>query len=138
MFTRMSLPSDVRLDKWLWAVRLFKTRALATAACRAGQVTVLDHQAKPAREVHLGEIVAAQIGPIVRTVKVIQLADRRVSAREAALLYEDLTPPSEFEKLRLASKAPAPHRPKGTGRPTKKERRQWLGLFKDATPFSGE
>ena len=123
----MSLPA-VRLDKWLWAVRLYRTRTLAAEACRAGHVKIAGHQAKAARDVHLQEVIVAQVGPLTRTVKVIALTERRVGPKLVSLYLEDQTPPSEYDKARAIRQQPVFLRPKGAGRPTKKQRRTLLGL----------
>lgn len=116
-------PREVRLDKWLWAVRLFKTRALATEACAAGHVQVNGQRAKPGRTVHPGEMIVAQVGEVRRTVRVLSGLDRRVGAKALAPYLEDLTPAEELSKPREARLEPLFHRPKGAGRPTKRERR---------------
>jgi ribosome-associated heat shock protein Hsp15 len=118
-----------RLDKWLWAVRLFKTRALATDACRAGSVTIGDQSAKPAREVHAGETVVVQQGLIVRTLKVIGVPRSRVGAKAVPEFCTDLTPASEFEKLRTQRLQHVLARAKGSGRPTKRDRRTIDRIF---------
>src|SRR4051794_32617451 len=94
----MDATQSVRIDKWLWAVRLYKTRSLAMAACRNGQVRIGGQPVKPAREVKLNDIIEAKTGDITRTVKVIALLERRVSAQVAKEHAEDLTPASEYEK----------------------------------------
>lgn len=123
-------PTEVRLDKWLWAVRLFKTRSLATEACAAGHVQIGGQRVKPARSVHPGELVEAQVGEIKRTVRVLGLLGHRVGAALVARYLEDLTPPEELNKPREARIEPFIHRPKGAGRPTKRDRRllDQLGL----------
>jgi ribosome-associated heat shock protein Hsp15 len=125
-------PADsaaARLDKWLWAVRLFKTRSLATSACRAGSVTVNDLVAKPAREVHAGETVRVRQGLIVRTMQVIGVPRSRVGAKLVTTYCQDLTPPEEFEKAKEHSVQQFLAREKGSGRPTKRDRRLMDGLF---------
>ncbi len=126
----LEIPTEVRLDKWLWAVRLFKTRGLATEACAAGHVKIGGQRVKPARSVHPGELVEAQVGEIERTVRVLGLLDRRVGAALVPRYIEELTPPEELNKPREARIEPFIHRPKGAGRPTKRERRMLdqLGL----------
>jgi ribosome-associated heat shock protein Hsp15 len=114
-----------RIDKWLWAVRLYKTRSLAATACRNGQVLVNEAKVKPAREVHPGEIVKARTGEIQRTLKVIAAPPSRVGAKLVPEFAEDLTPPSEFEKQRERTPPPQFQWSKGLGRPTKKARRLW-------------
>ena len=113
-----------RLDKWLWAVRIYKTRSIAAAACVGGKVRIGGDPVKPARSVRLGEIIIAATGEIIRTIRVVNLIERRVAAPEASACYEDLTPASEYEKPRLPNFRPLAIRPKGTGRPTKKDRRK--------------
>ena len=114
--------SEVRIDKWLWAVRLYKTRTLAADACKAGHVEIASQKVKPSRMVKIDEIISAKVGIITRTVRVLGLIDRRVGAQAAKDLAEDLTPASEYEKLREKAAQPVFH-PYGLGRPTKKNRR---------------
>jgi len=115
---------EVRIDKWLWAVRLYKSRSLATAACSAGKVRIEGQHVKPARSVHIGESITAVTGDIKRTVRVIGLLDRRVGAKVVPQYMEDLTPASEYAKPREPNFRPRLLRPKGMGRPTKKDRRK--------------
>jgi ribosome-associated heat shock protein Hsp15 len=115
--------SEIRLDKWLWAVRLYKTRSLAAAACAAGHVRIGGQRVKPARGVRVGEIIEARVADVNRTVKVIGLLSQRVGAKVAAHFVEELTPASELHKPRAAGLEPLFHRPKGAGRPTKRDRR---------------
>src|ERR1700677_2906215 len=115
--------SSVRLDKWLWAVRVFKTRGLASEACRQGRVSIGGPPAKPAREVRINDVVVVLKDNLTRQFKVLGLLDHRVGAPKAREFAEDQTPASELEKARETN----PRfviRPKGTGRPAKKERRQ--------------
>lgn len=119
---------EARIDKWLWAVRIFKTRSKASEACRSGKVSVNDKSVKSSYSVKINEIIAVKSPPIVRLFQVKGLAVKRVSAKLAVDLVEEVTPPEELEKLRQFWKDPvrfifAP-REKGAGRPTKKERRQ--------------
>jgi ribosome-associated heat shock protein Hsp15 len=124
-----SSPAADRLDKWLWAMRVFKTRALATDACRAGSVTVNELVAKPAREVRAGEIVAVRQGLFTRTLRVVGVPRSRVGAKLLPEFCMDLTPPEEFERLRERSVQQVLAREKGSGRPTKKDRRLLDDLF---------
>ncbi len=114
--------ASVRLDKWLWAVRVFKTRSVAAAACRQGHVTLAGQAAKPSREVRTNDVIVVLKDNLTRTFKVLQLLNHRVGAPKAREFVEDQTPAAEFEKARAAFR-PAGFRPKGAGRPTKKERR---------------
>ena len=125
----MIAPVSVRIDKWLWAVRLYKTRSLATAACRLGRVKIGGQPVKPSRDVKIDDLIVAQTGEIHRTVKVLALLEHRVGAQVVREFAEDLTPPEELAKPREKILPPLFYRPKGSGRPTKKERRQMEGLF---------
>jgi ribosome-associated heat shock protein Hsp15 len=109
-------------------VRLYKTRSLASDACTAGHVQVNGHTAKPARSVRAGDQVIALAGEITRTVKVLDVLERRIGPKLVSRYLEDLTPPAEYARARDKAAAPVGARPKGTGRPTKKERRI-LGSF---------
>lgn len=117
----------VRIDKWLWCVRLFKSRTLATAACEGGKVKIAGQAVKPARAVKPGDIIEAVAGDVNRTVKVLQLLDQRVGAAKVPEFMEDLTPASEFQKKRESHILG--FRPKGAGRPTKRDRRILQSFF---------
>jgi ribosome-associated heat shock protein Hsp15 len=110
---------SLRVDKWLWAARFFKTRSLAAAACGGGKVDVNDEAAKPARAVRAGDLVRVTLPGGRRIVRVVGLSDRRGPAPAARALYEDLTPPEPPRPRQ----APPPLRAPGAGRPTKLERR---------------
>jgi ribosome-associated heat shock protein Hsp15 len=121
----MASPEPVRVDRWLWAARLVKTRGLAAEAVKGGRVEVNGQRVKPSKEVGPGDTLQITTGPVRRTVVVAATAPRRVSAAEAALLYSE-TPESVAERERLAaerrlamSQAPEPG-----GRPTKRDRRR--------------
>ena len=131
---RVTAPPDAdrsaaRLDKWLWAMRVFKTRPLATDACRAGSVEINQLVAKPAREVHAGEVVVVRLGLFTRTLRVVGVPRSRVGAKLVPEFCVDLTPPEEFEKLRERSVQQVLAREKGSGRPTKRDRREIDGFF---------
>jgi ribosome-associated heat shock protein Hsp15 len=115
--------SAIRLDKWLWAVRLFRTRGLATDACRAGSVAVNEQAAKPAREVRAGETIVVKQGLVTRTLRVLGLPPSRVGPKRVADFCADLTPPEEFAKAREQRVQHFLEREKGSGRPTKRDRR---------------
>jgi len=119
----MSATDSVRMDKWLWAVRVFKTRSLASDACRQGRVTVAGLLVKPSRDVRINEVVVVKKDDLTRTYKVLQLLQQRVGAPAAREYVEDQTPASELQKEREPRFTPLFFRPKGSGRPTKKERR---------------
>jgi len=113
----------VRIDKWLWAVRIFKTRSQATDACRAGKVKVDGAAVKPSREVKTGMVIIVQTGPIQKQLQVVALLHSRVGAKLVPQYMLDLTPKEEYQKLE-AIRASYAQRPRGSGRPTKKERRE--------------
>ncbi len=118
----------MRLDQWLWAVRIYKTRSLAAHAIKAAHVKVNDSASKPAHETRPGQIVTARIDVMTRTLRVLAAPSSRIAARLVPQFAEELTPPEEFEKRRAAH-LPAPgFRPKGAGRPTKRERREIDGF----------
>ena len=116
--------NTVRIDKWLWAVRLFKTRSQATDACRGGKVKMDGHNVKPSREVTVGDEIEVQLGAIKKKVKVLQAVKNRVAAKLVPELAEDLTPPEEQEKLDMLRQLNYERREHGIGRPTKKDRRE--------------
>ncbi len=122
-------PAADRLDKWLWAVRLFKSRALAAGACRAGSVRIRDDAAKPARAVHAGEIVTVRQGVVLRTLRVVGVPRSRVGAKVVAEFCADLTPPEEFAKAQQQRMQHVLAREHGSGRPTKRDRRLLDRLF---------
>ncbi len=113
----------VRIDKWLWAVRLFKTRSLATEACRAGRVIMDDVPVKPSRSVKEGDTINLRRQPSVYTYRVLQTVGKRQPASLVANYLEDLTTEEEKEKARHRNLVMFVRRDRGAGRPTKKERR---------------
>jgi ribosome-associated heat shock protein Hsp15 len=119
--------TSIRIDKWLWAVRVFKTRSLASDACRQGHVKILGQSVKPAREVRINDVIVVRKDQMTRTFKVLRLLDRRVGAPAARECVEDQTPASELDRPRDPTFRPF-FRPKGSGRPTKKERRDMQNL----------
>lgn len=125
----LGLMDDPRLDKWLWSVRVFKTRPLATEACRSGKVFIGELEAKPGRDVHVGEIVTVHLAEVTRTLKVVGLPRSRVGAKQLPEFMTDLTPAAEYERAKQASLEHQLARHRGLGRPTKKERRDMAGLF---------
>jgi ribosome-associated heat shock protein Hsp15 len=120
---------DPRLDKWLWSVRVFKTRPLATAACRAGHVMINELEAKPGRDVHVGETIIVRVGAITRTLKVTDLPRSRLAAKQLPEFMTDLTPAAEYERAKQAGIEHMLARERGKGRPTKKDRRDMGRLF---------
>ena len=118
---------DPRLDKWLWSVRVFKTRPDATAACRAGKVLIGELEAKPGRDIHVGETVIVRVGVVTRTLKVVGLPRSRVGAKQLPEFMVDLTPAAEYERAKQASIEHMLARERG--RPSKKDRRDMAQLF---------
>ncbi len=122
------MSKGIRIDKWLWAVRTFKTRSQATDACKSGKVKIDDSNVKPSREVRLNEEINVQVNHITRTLRVIGLLDKRVGAKLVPEYMEDLTTPEEYDKEKIKREINYEYRDRGLGRPTKKERRliDWL------------
>ena len=113
----------VRLDRWLWAVRIFKTRNQATEAVKGGRVHVNGDRVKPSRFVHIGDRIEAQLVALKRTVVVKALLEKRVGAKLVPDFLDDLTPPEEYEKRQTIAQSIL-KRDRGLGRPTKKDRRE--------------
>lgn len=114
---------EVRIDKWLWSVRFYKTRNLAIDACKAGKVKIDSNSVKPSRTVKEGDVISLSQGPLNKTIRVKQLLHNRVSAKLVADYVEDLTPPEEYERIEFMKEFNAERRERGIGRPTKKDRR---------------
>jgi len=115
---------SIRIDKWLWSVRIFKTRSQATTECKNGKVTVNSQQVKASREIKLDDIVTIRMGQLTKTVKVTGLIGTRVSATIAAENHEDLTTEEEYNKIKILREVNHEFRPRGEGRPSKKDRRE--------------
>jgi ribosome-associated heat shock protein Hsp15 len=115
--------ASVRIDKWLWAVRVYKTRNQAADACRAGKVKMDGIAVKPSRDVKPGDVIEISMAPIKKTLEVIEPIKNRVGAKLVPEFANDLTPQSEYDKLKLINEMNFEHRDRGTGRPTKKQRR---------------
>jgi ribosome-associated heat shock protein Hsp15 len=113
----------VRIDKWLWAVRLFKTRGLATEACDNNRVFINGQSVKPSRTVKAGSQVQLKRAGFTRTIEVLQLTSKRLSAKLVADYYKDLTPKEEVDAFKARIARASAYREPGTGRPSKKDRR---------------
>ena len=122
----------VRIDKYLWAVRLYKTRSIAADECKKGRIIIKDVQAKPSRSVSKDEIIIVKKPPVTYTYRILEPTENRVSAKIAGQFIEDLTPESEKSKLEISHAGGKVFRVRGTGRPTKKERRL-MDRFQDGT-----
>lgn len=127
----MAESEKLRIDKYLWAIRVFKTRSLATEACKAGKVKLNGQNVKPSYTVKVGELFHVQKGIEKKVVKVLGLLEKRVDAKTAVSYYEDHTPIEETYGYKSTFHAPLLKRDRGTGRPTKRDRREIDGLKED-------
>lgn len=118
------MAEDVRIDKWLWAVRVYKTRSLATEACKNGRIKIDDQPVKASRNLKIGDVIAIHQNPLNKTVKVKAFLTNRVSAKLVVDYLEDLTPTEEYERVQMIRDLNWERRPRGLGRPTKQDRRQ--------------
>lgn len=114
----------MRMDKYLWAIRVFKTRSEASDACRSSRVKINGQDVKPSREVRKGDTIVVRKGPVYYSYLVIEPVDKRQPAKDVSLYASDITPAEEYAKLEQPRETVVIYRRKGTGRPTKKERRQ--------------
>ena len=119
----METDKSIRIDKFLWAVRLFKTRSSASEACRKGRVVIDNIAVKPSRVISKGELITIRKPPVIFTYRIIELLESRISAKLVPRYIEDITPESEKIKLSVKAGEINAYREKGTGRPTKRERR---------------
>ena len=123
------MAEGVRIDKWLWAVRLYKTRSQAAEECKKGKVNMGGMNVKPSREVKEGETVQLRRPPITRSYKIIALTENRMAAKLVPEFMVETTPASELEILEVQKNMSIYNRERGTGRPTKKERRDLDDFF---------
>lgn len=114
---------EARIDKWLWAARIYKTRSMATAACKKGQISLNGTQLKPSRMVKAGDIINVRKPPITYSFKIKQAIEKRVGAKLIPDILENVTPPEQYELLEMNRISGFINRARGTGRPTKKDRR---------------
>ena len=119
----------VRIDKFLWAIRVYKTRTDATDACKGSKVTLNGVDVKPSREVKAGDRIGVRKGPVYYTFKVLAPLEKRVGAKDVASYAENLTPQSELDKLHAPVETFFIRRDRGAGRPTKKDRREMDSLY---------
>jgi ribosome-associated heat shock protein Hsp15 len=115
--------SEVRIDKWMWAVRIFKTRTIAVEACKKGRIAVNAAVAKPSRMIRIGDVIQVRKPPVTYSFKVLDLTQNRIGAKLLPLYLENITPPEQYEILELQKISGFVDRARGAGRPTKKERR---------------
>ena len=125
---------EARIDIWLWAARIFKTRTIAAAACKKGQVSIQGAVLKPSRMVKVGDVIDVRKPPITYSFKILKAIERRIGAKLIPEVLENVTSPDQFELLEMSKISGFVNRAKGTGRPTKKERRN-LEEFTNETPL---
>lgn len=123
-----------RIDKWLWAARIYKTRSIAVDAIKNGRITIDGSDVKPSRTIKAGETVSVRKPPITYSFKVLAPIESRVGAKLIPQVYENITSADEYEKLEMSRISGFVDRQRGTGRPTKKERRQ-LDAFNEPIMF---
>lgn len=126
-----------RVDKWLWAARIYKTRSLAADACKNSRVTINGVNVKPSHTIKVGEVISVKKSPVVYSFRVLKCIEQRVGAKLLPEVYENVTDPKQYELLEMSRISGFVDRARGTGRPTKKERRA-LDAFVDPAMFGFE
>lgn len=129
------MAESIRIDKWLWAVRIFKTRSDAADACRNNRVLVNDSYTKPSREIKTGDVVSVKKMPVTYSFRVLDIVSNRQPAKNVPLYAENITPQAELDKLNVPRETVFVSRDRGMGRPTKKERREIDSLMDDLGYF---
>ncbi len=124
--------AEVRVDKYLWAMRIYKTRSIAADACKNGRITMNGVQLKPSRTFKIGDRFSVRKGPITYSYRVLQLSENRLGAKLVPEYMQDITAPDQLELLELARMAGQTGRDRGTGRPTKKDRREIETFMSDS------
>ena len=115
---------EARIDKWLWASRIFKTRTIAADACKNGRITVNNVLVKPSRMVKVGDVIGVRKPPVTYSFRILKTIEQRVGAKLLPEIYENVTPADQYELLEMNRISGFVDRQRGTGRPTKKDRRQ--------------
>ena len=115
--------NEVRIDKWMWATRIFKTRTIAVEACKKGRIAIKGVTIKPSRMIKEGDVIEVRKPPITYSFRVLKLIEKRIGAKLVPEYLENTTPPQQYELLELGRISGFVNRARGTGRPTKKERR---------------
>ena len=128
------MSDQARIDKWLWAVRIYKTRSIAAEACKKGHISIGDRTAKPAHNIRVGDIVNVKKAPTTYSFRVLKCAEHRVGAKLVPELMENITSQEQYEILEMSKISGFIDRQRGTGRPTKKERRD-LDTFVEETYY---
>ena len=122
---------EARIDKWLWASRIFKTRSIAADACKNGRVTIEGVNVKPSRMVKVGETVSVRKPPVTYSFRILKTIEQRVGAKLLPEIYENVTAPEQYELLEMTRISGFVDRARGTGRPTKKDRRSLDAFIND-------
>ena len=125
------MAEEARIDKWLWAARIFKTRSIAVDACKNGRVTIEGVNVKPSRSVKVGEVVSVRKPPITYSFRILKTIEQRVGAKLLPEIYENVTAPEQYELLEMTRISGFVDRARGTGRPTKKDRRSLDAFMND-------
>jgi ribosome-associated heat shock protein Hsp15 len=125
------MAEEARIDKWLWAARIFKTRSIAVDACKNGRVTIEGVNVKPSRSVKVGEVVSVRKPPITYSFRILKTIEQRVGAKLLPEIYENVTAPEQYELLEMTRISGFVDRARGTGRPTKKDRRSLDAFIND-------
>lgn len=128
------MSDTARIDKWLWAARIFKTRSIAADACKNGRVTMDGINVKPSRSIKAGEVIDVRKPPVTYSFKILKPIENRVGAKLIPEVYENVTDPKQYEILEMSRISGFVDRARGTGRPTKKDRRQ-MDAFIEPTLF---
>jgi ribosome-associated heat shock protein Hsp15 len=129
------MKNEARIDKWLWAMRLFKTRTIAAEACKKGRVMVQQVAAKPSRNIKVGDVIQVKRPPVTYSFKVLALTENRLGAKLVPEYMENVTTADQLELLELSKVSGYMGRDRGTGRPTKKDRRDLDAFLDDDEPF---
>ena len=130
--------SVARIDKWLWAARIFKTRSIAADAIKNGRVTIQGMNVKPSRMVKVGEVISVRKPPVTYSFKILKTIEQRVGAKLLPEIYENVTTPDQYELLEMNRISGFIDRQRGTGRPTKKDRRALDGFVGPALEGYGD
>mgnify|MGYP002641156578 CR=1 FL=1 len=116
--------AEARIDKYLWAIRLYKTRSISAEACKNGRVKINGLAVKASREVKVGDVIELRVNIMNKVIEVVDVIKNRLSASLAVQKYKDITPQEELERVEMINEMRTEHRDRGTGRPTKKDRRE--------------
>lgn len=125
------MSEQARIDKWLWAVRIYKTRSIAAEACKKGHISIGDRTLKPSHNIRVGDVINVKKSPITYSFRVLKCAENRVGAKLVPELMENVTPKEQYEILEMSKISGFVDRMRGTGRPTKKERREIDSFIED-------